>query len=111
MDMTVEELEGGATKVILRGRFDTTGAITAEMPINALAGERSALVIDLSGLEFLSSYGLRVLLVAAKIMRGKGGKLVLFCPDNHVFRVLRMARADDLIPIYSTAHAAASAVP
>jgi anti-anti-sigma factor len=102
MDMAVEELAGGVTKIILRGRFDTTGAIAVEMPFNALAGEHRALVVDLCGLTFLSSYGIRVLLVGAKIARSKGGKLVLLCPKNDVSRVLETARANDLIPVLAT---------
>jgi anti-sigma B factor antagonist len=110
MEMTVEELPGGVAKANLRGRLDTVGAIAVEMPFNALAGERTVLLVDLSGLSSLASYGVRVLLVGAKIIRGKGGKIALICPDNNVRRVLHIARANDLIPIYATADAAVAAV-
>lgn len=110
MDMVIEELVGGGAKVILRGRLDTTGAIAVEMPFNALAGERSALLVDLSGLEFMSSYGIRILLIGAKIMRSKGRHFALVCPDNHVLRVLNAARANQLFPIYPTTEAAVAAL-
>ena len=31
MDIAVEELAGGVAKVVLRGRFDTTGAVVVEL--------------------------------------------------------------------------------
>jgi anti-anti-sigma regulatory factor len=51
-----------------------------------------------------------VLLVAAKICNGKGGKLVLLCPDGHVAKVLRKARIDALVPMIESQDAAVSAL-
>jgi hypothetical protein len=48
---------------------------------------------------FLPSYSIRVLLVGAKIVDGKGGKLVVLCPEGNVWRVLKTAGADALIPV------------
>ncbi len=59
---------------------------------------------------FLSSYGIRVLLVGAKIVNGKGGKLVILCPDNNVAKVLKTAGTDTLIPTFQNEDAAAAAV-
>jgi anti-sigma B factor antagonist len=110
MDMAVEELPGGVAKVILRGRFDTTGAIAIEMPFNALASARQTMVVDLSAVDFMSSYGIRVLLLGARIAKSKGGRLVLLCPGNNVFRVLKTAGAGDLIGLYGSEAAALAAV-
>jgi anti-anti-sigma regulatory factor len=66
MDIAVEDLAGGITKVVLRGRFDTTGAIQIQLPFNRIATEQRKIMVDLSGVSFLSSYGIRVLLVGAK---------------------------------------------
>ena len=41
MDITTEDLAGGITKVTLRGRLDTTGAVQLELPFNRLATERA----------------------------------------------------------------------
>jgi anti-sigma B factor antagonist len=110
MEMAVEELAGGITKVILRGRFDTTGAVVLELPFNKLATEKRAVMVDLANVSFMSSYGIRVLLVGAKIVNGKGGKLVIHCPDNYVAKVLKTAGMDALIPIFSNESAAAAAL-
>ena len=106
MDIAVEELAGGITKVILRGRFDTTGAAVIEMPFNAIVTEKRAVVVDLSAVNFLSSYAIRVLLVGAKIVRSKGGRLAILCPDNNVAKVLKTAGTDALIPVFQDQQAA-----
>jgi anti-sigma B factor antagonist len=110
MDMSVDDLAGGISKVVLRGRFDTTGAVVVELPFNKLITEKRKIIVDLSAVTFLASYGIRVLLVGAKIVNGKGGNLVILCPDNNVAKVLKTAGMDALIPIHQTEAAAMAAL-
>lgn len=110
MDMSVDDLAGGISKVVLRGRFDTTGAVVVELPFNKLVTEKRKIIVDLSAVTFLASYGIRVLLVGAKIVNGKGGNLVILCPDNNVAKVLKTAGMDALIPIHQTEAAAMAAL-
>jgi anti-anti-sigma factor len=110
MDISADDLAGGITKVVLRGRFDTTGAVVVELPFNKIATEKQKIVVDLSAVNFLASYGIRVLLVAAKIVKSNSGSLVVVCPDNNVAKVLKTAGMDALIPIYQTEAAAMAAL-
>jgi anti-anti-sigma factor len=110
MDISVENVAGGVTRVVLRGRLDTTAAVMMELPLNTVAAEKKAIVVDLSSVTFLASYALRVLLMGAGIASSKGGKLVVVCPDNNVARVLRGAGASDLIPVVADAKAAIAAL-
>jgi len=110
MDISVDDLAGGITKVLLRGRFDTTGAVVVELPFNKIVTEQRKIIVDLSAVNFLASYGIRVLLVGAKIAKSKGGSLVILCPDNNVAKVLRTAGMDSLIPILETEAAATAAL-
>ncbi|MFL6831288.1 MAG: STAS domain-containing protein [Xanthobacteraceae bacterium] len=110
MDMSVDDLAGGITKIVLRGRFDTTSAVVVELPFNKLVTEKRKIIVDLSAVNFLASYGIRVLLVGAKIVNGKGGSLVILCPDNNVAKVLKTAGMDALIPIHQTEAAAMAAL-
>jgi anti-anti-sigma factor len=110
MDIAVEDLAGGITKVVLRGRFDTTGAIQIQLPFNRIATEQRKIMVDLSGVSFLSSYGIRVLLVGAKIVNGKNGQLVTLCPDARIAKVLKTAGVDVLVPVYHTESAAIEAL-
>jgi anti-anti-sigma factor len=110
MDIAVEYLSGGITKIMLRGRFDTTGAVVAELPFNKAVNGKRRVIVDLSQVSFLSSYGIRVLLVGAKIVNGNGGKLVIVCPAGNVAKVLKTAGTDVLIPVCETEEGAAAAV-
>jgi len=110
MDFSVNDLPGGVTKVVLRGRFDTTGAVVIELPFNKIATEKRNIIVDLSAVNFLASYGIRVLLVGAKIVKSKGGSLVILCPESNVAKVLKTAGMDALIPIHQTEAAATAAL-
>jgi anti-sigma B factor antagonist len=110
MEIAVEDIAGGIAKINLRGRFDTTGAVMIELPFNKIVTEKSRVIVDLSAVSFLASYAIRVLLVGAKILNGKGGRLVILCPDNNVAKVLKTAKMDALIPIHQSEGAAAAAL-
>jgi anti-anti-sigma factor len=110
MDIAVEDLPGGVAKVVLRGRFDTTGAVVVELPFNKVVTEKNRIMVDLSEVNFLASYAIRVLLIGAKIVAGKGGRLVILCPDNNVAKVLKSAGMDTLIPVHQTQAAALAAL-
>ncbi len=66
------------------------------------------LVVDLSGLEFMDSTSVQVLLDIRVMMNDRGGKLVLAAPQTTVSRVLSLIGADQLIPVYKTVDEAAA---
>jgi anti-sigma B factor antagonist len=110
MEMEVKEADDGIAFVILRGRLDTVGANAIDLKFNAIAGARRAVVVDLSQVDFLASLGIRVLVLGARVVKGKGGKLVILSPSEGVRSVLSAARADTLIPILPDRAAAVAAV-
>jgi anti-anti-sigma factor len=110
MDIRIEELPGDVTKVALSGRLDSSGAVEIELPFNMVATEKRAIVVDLAAVTLLSSYGVRLLLVGAKICADKGGKFVILNPQSNVAKVLRIARFDALAPIVESEAAALSAL-
>jgi anti-anti-sigma factor len=59
-------------------------------------------VLDLSGVEFMASAGVHVLLDVAGQLETGGGGLVLAGPRPMVARVLSLTRADELIPTVAT---------
>ena len=72
--LKIEKTMGnGVLRVALEGRLDTTTAPQLESELKAALGETEKLVLDLQGLEYISSAGLRVLLSAQKLMAKKGG--------------------------------------
>jgi anti-anti-sigma factor len=64
--------------VCLKGRIDAISAPGVNQEIEtALDGGRDRMLIDFKGLEYISSAGLRVLLIIAKKMRAAQGRLVI----------------------------------
>ena len=56
----------------IEGRLETTSAPELEEVINSNLSGIKELILDLSGLEYISSAGLRVILSAQKIMKAQG---------------------------------------
>ena len=82
----------------LEGRLDTTTSSALEEAIAAVGGAE-AIRLDLRGLEYISSAGLRVLLKTEKALREKGGSLTLEAPTEEVMEVLRITGFDTLLTI------------
>jgi anti-sigma B factor antagonist len=100
MSISVLELDGNVTKVVLAGRIDIAGAREIEMPMAVIAGSRRAVVVDLSAVEFMASLGLRGIVVSARSIISKRGKIVLLMPQPQVEEVITTTGIDQLIPIY-----------
>ena len=84
--LDIKQIEGG--KVVISGRFDASQAATAESVLDALSG---APVLDLGGLEYISSLGLGVLVKTEKRLRGSGGGLTLVNVTPHIVDVFTYA--------------------
>ena len=106
----VEELPGGLTRLVLTGRIDFAGAQAIEAPMRALAAQRRAVVVDISGVEFMASMGLRILITFGKIVQAKGGRVALLAPRRNVADVIRVSGVDELIPVYADEGEAMAAV-
>jgi len=99
MNLDVAELGKGITKITLSGRLDIEGALKVDDEFNQLAEEHKNVVVDLSGVSFIASLGIRTLITGAKAAASHGGKMVLLDPQSNVERVLRTSRVDTVIPI------------
>lgn len=98
MKLTSEET-GGVTRVALEGRLDIEGASAIDLRMNVIAGSASRLLVDLQGVSFLGSMGLRSLVVPAQAVKRRGGKIVLFAPIPMVEEVLRASNITTIIPV------------
>ena len=87
----------------LSGKLDTTSAKTFEEKVLARvdAGERR-LVIDLAQLDYISSAGLRVLILAGKRLGGADGKLVLCSLKEPVREVFDIAGFSSIFAVYGS---------
>ena len=98
MSLSLEKKTGEQAELILEGRLDTTTAPELEGALDDVLMEATSLVMDLKGLEYISSAGLRVLLAAQKKMNEKGTmKLTGVCEP--VMEILEMTGFADILVI------------
>jgi len=72
-----------------RGRLDASTAAQAEEAVRGFLGSGGRkLLINLTGLEYISSAGLRVLLIASKGIKANAGKLALCGLSGNVKEVM-----------------------
>jgi anti-sigma B factor antagonist len=110
MAIAMEELTGGITRVILDGKLDIEGSAAIDLQMNVIAGSKKAVLVDMQKVSFLGSMGLRALVAPARAIRGRGGKMVLFGPNELVERVLKTSGTDTLIPVHHELQSALDAL-
>ena len=92
--MTINKtINGSELRIALEGRLDTMTAPELEQELKASMDGADSLVFDFSHLDYISSAGLRVLLVAQKAMSLKGGMKVTHVKElvQEVFEVTGFA--------------------
>ena len=100
---TVESDGEPYTLVELVGEADVTNCASLRKVLEAeVAKLPRMLIIDLSGLRFMDSSALHVILRANRNMDREGGVLSLAGPREPVAKMLRLTAADQLIPVYAT---------
>jgi anti-sigma B factor antagonist len=110
MPISTEELTGGITRVILEGRLDIEGAAAVDLEMNVIAGTKTSVLVDLQKVSFLGSMGLRALMTPARAIKSRGGKVVLFGPNEMVEKVLKTSGVEALIPVHHEFHSALAAL-
>lgn len=103
MDISDEQVGDGIWRIALGGRMDIEGVGRIETRLAGMcAAPRKALIVDMSGVRFMSSIGIRALLINAKAVAGRGGRLVLLRPEPSVRGILASSGIDTLIPVFDT---------
>jgi anti-anti-sigma factor len=67
---------------------------------HVIAGTKKAVIVDLQKVSFLGSMGLRALVAPARAIKGRGGKIVIFGPNELVEKVLTSSGVNTMIPIH-----------
>jgi anti-sigma B factor antagonist len=90
---------GEVHTVTLCGELDLSTAGPVEQELERVeAGDASTIVIDLSGLTFISSSGIALLLSAQARSRADEGRLRVRRGSEAVQRVMTIAGVDELLP-------------
>jgi len=105
----------GTTRVVSpRGRLDHDNCDAFQHDLadhlDACARQGAALVLDMSGLEYVSSAGLRCLMIAAKQAKSHSGRIVVSAPQPIVAEILQISRFNLVLPVFGTTREALAAV-
>jgi anti-sigma B factor antagonist len=99
----VTDKQDGKNILQVSGRLDANTSPELEKKLLSMLddGEKDY-IADLAGLEYISSVGLRVLLMAAKKAKSAGGKVVLSNLNEHVHEVFEIAGFTAIFPIFAS---------
>jgi anti-sigma B factor antagonist len=111
MQIEHDDLDGGVRLIRLKGRLDLEGSEAVDLKLTSLAAVRKGYVIvDMNGVEFMSSIGVSVIVRVARACSSREGRLVLLRPQPNVHDVLTRTSIDQIIPIFLELEAARAAV-
>jgi len=107
-DMQVTfQAAGAASVATIRGRLDSNSAAGVERDLLAAVGTGATrLVVDLGEVDYISSAGLRVMLIVAKRLKQGNGRFVLCSMKPHVSEVFEISGFHAIMTIAETREAA-----
>ena len=88
--------------VAISGSLDSTTSPEAQKSLDAVLPGAKKVVLDFSELDYISSAGLRVLLGAAKHLRGSGGTLGMFGLNQSVREVFEISGFSSILSVYQS---------
>jgi anti-anti-sigma factor len=87
------------------------GAAAIELPFTAtISGAEKDILLDLSGVTFLASLGLRVLLAAARVTQRRGRQIVIYGAQPQAQEVFETISMESLVPVASDEASARAAL-
>ena len=106
MEIT-QRVEGDITVFLPDGRIDTLAADEMDQALQAaVAGGSHKIVVDMSGVDYISSAGLRSLAAVLVKCRDEGGDMKIAALNERVTRVFKIIGFDLLMSLHGTSDAA-----
>jgi len=104
MSISHDDIGDNLRRIVITGRLDAPGTDSvASMLEELVAAPRKGVVVDLSSIRFLASIGIRALIVSAKVVERRGGKMVLVVDDGStVSQSLAATGVDQMVPVFSS---------
>ncbi|MFN8625451.1 MAG: STAS domain-containing protein [Candidatus Binatia bacterium] len=98
-----ESKRHGVVVLGVAGRIDAANAgLFEEKLLGLIAAGEGRFVVDCDRLDYISSAGLRILLVAAKRLAPSGGQIALSAPQALIKEILDIAGFSSIFRIYRT---------
>lgn len=94
------------------GRVDHAGADALQLGLAPITtgGTESALVLDFAQVDYISSVGLRVLMMASKQLRARDARIAIAALQPTVREILEIARFQHVVEIFPTPRDALAAL-
>lgn len=83
----------------ITGRLDAAGVVAVEPALTRAVAAHEWLVVDLAGVPYLASMGLRLLMAASRTLEKRGGRLVVANPADAVGAVLALSGLEDALRV------------
>jgi len=99
MELHIEQLEQNISRVRPVGRLDSDGSAAIKDQLTSMADAGRRIIVELTEVDYISSIGIRTLIMASQSAGSSGGKLVLMSPRPAVADVLHTARISYIIPV------------
>ncbi len=110
MDINAER-DGTTVVAKPAGRLDGSNAGDFQEALDAAIEESDrALILDFQDIAYISSAGLRVILLTARTLQGNGGAMALCSLDAPIREVFAISGFDTIIPIHDTRDAALASI-
>jgi anti-anti-sigma factor len=110
--MEIQHIDiGDVRKVILVGRMDSSGVDRIEVRFQGVivpAGRHT--VVDLTGVPFMASLGVRLLISTTRALSRSGRRLALFGVSSEVMDIIETMGIQDIIPVTDSEAAAIALV-
>ncbi len=98
--MTITENKSGNNlELVISGRLDTTTAPELEAKLKQVAKDTQTLYLNMQNIQYISSAGLRVVLLAHKLMLPTGGKMIIKSPSAFCKQVLEATGMDSILSV------------
>ena len=110
--MNITPLDDTTLAVALEGRLDVPGVDGVETWFTAaLVPSGKNAIVDMSGVEFVASLGIRMFVSVARALARDGRKIALYGCNAQVAEIMEMADLDKLMSVTADADAARAALP
>ena len=111
MDIT-SETDGDLVRFHLVGHVDTTTSDSVTQAVNAaMAAGGRRLIFDMRDVSYVSSAGLRVILIAARQARAVGGGAAVFALQPRVEKIFAVSGFDKVVPVATSGEEARERLP
>jgi anti-anti-sigma factor len=103
LSIEIAPVGNGSQRISLAGRLDTHTYGELDLQLSPVLGSQiQSLILDLAGLDYISSAGVRSIFKARKALAARGGKVVVVNPKPQIQKVFDVVKAVPMDEIFSS---------